>query len=219
MVEKREFFVFRLNELKILNNREWGAGEVKLLSFVTGEDVNLPVLDDLQRTTEPERKKELIKAATQSVLSSKVLMQLDNVRDGHLMTFGDTGYALYTSSKIPISFNWSLMLFEIDEDINNLGKDISGVINMPEFDSFVTNVLKLASAATNPAAAAGVAIAKYALGVVVESMIKNKDDQIGLAYLSFNKFEHYPHGERKRDDVPDLSGNVFIDYSIFGTTY
>ena len=221
MVEKREFFVFRLNELKILNNREWGAGEVKLLSFVTGGDVNLPVLDDLQRTTEPERKKELIKAATQSVLSSKVLMQLDNVRDGHIMTFGDTGYALYTSSKIPISFNWTLMLFEIDEDINNLGKDIDGVINRPEFDSFVNDVLILASAATNPpaAAAAGVAIAKYALGVVVESMIKNKDDQIGLAYLSFNKFEHYPHGERKRDDVPDLSGNVFIDYSIFGTTY
>lgn len=219
MVEKREFFVFRLNELKILNNREWGAGEVKLLSFVTGGDVNLPVLDDLQRTTEPERKKELIKAATQSVLSSKVLMQLDNVRDGHIMTFGDTGYALYTSSKIPISFNWTLMLFEIDEDINNLGKDIDGVINRPEFDSFVNDVLILASAATNPVAAAGVEIAKYTVGVVAKSMIKNKDDQIGLAYLSFNKFEHYPHGERKRDDVPDLSGNVFIDYSIFGTTY
>ena len=219
MLGNKEFFVFRLNELKILNNREWGAGEVKLLSFVTGGDVNLPVLDDLQRTTEPERKKELIKAATQSVLSSKVLMQLDNVRDGHLMTFGDTGYALYTSSKIPISFNWTLMLFEIDEDINNLGKDIDGVINRPEFDSFVNNVLILASAATNPVAAAGVAIAKYTVGVVAKSMIKNKDDQIGLAYLSFNKFEHYPHGERKRDDVPDLSGNVFIDYSIFGTTY
>jgi hypothetical protein len=219
MLGNKEFFVFRLNELKILNNREWGAGEVKLLSFVTGGDVNLPVLDDLQRTTEPERKKELIKAATQSVLSSKVLMQLDNVRDGHIMTFGDTGYALYTSSKIPISFNWTLMLFEIDEDINNLGKDIDGVINRPEFDSFVNNVLILASAATNPVAAAGVAIAKYTVGVVAKSMIKNKDDQIGLAYLSFNKFEHYPHGERKRDDVPDLSGNVFIDYSIFGTTY
>lgn len=219
MVEKREFFVFRLNELKILNNREWGAGEVKLLSFVTGGDVNLPVLDDLQRTTEPERKKELIKAATQSVLSSKVLMQLDNVRDGHIMTFGDTGFALYTSSKIPISFNWTLMLFEIDEDINNLGKDIDGVINRPEFDSFVNDVLILASAAANPVAAAGVAIAKYTLGVVAKTLIKNKDDQIGLSYLSFNKFEHYPHGLRKRDDVPDLSGNVFIDYSIFGTTY
>jgi len=47
----------------------------------------------------------------------------------------------------------------------------------------------------------------------------NKDDQVGLAYQSFNKPEHYPHGERKRDDVPDLSNNVLIDYSIFGTKY
>ena len=214
-----EFFVFRLNKLKILNNREWGPGELKLLSFVTGQDVNLPVLDDLQRTTDEERKKKLIQAAAQSVLSSKVLMQLDNVKDGHLMTFGDTGYALYSANKIPVSFNWSLMLFEIDEDINNLGRKVDGVISAPEFDGFVGNVLILASAAANPAAAAGVAIAKYIFGLVADTMIENKDDQIGLAYQSFNMFEHYPHGERKRDDVPDLSNNIRIDYSIFGTKY
>ena len=214
-----EFFVFRLNKLKILNNREWGPGELKLLSFITGKDVNLPVLDDLQNTTDPEQKKQLIKAVAQSVLSAKVLMQLDNVADGHQATFGDTGYALYTADKIPVSFNWSLMLLEIDEDINNLGKQIDGVINAPEFDGFAANVLTLAAAATNPAAVAGVAIAKYVFGLVADTMINNKDDQIGLAYQSFNKFEHYPHGERKRDDVPDLSNNVRIDYSIFGTTY
>ncbi len=42
-----EFFVFRLNKIKILNNREWGKGEVKVLSFVTGGDAGLPVLDNL----------------------------------------------------------------------------------------------------------------------------------------------------------------------------
>ncbi|MGD8769128.1 MAG: hypothetical protein PVJ06_03695 [Desulfobacterales bacterium] len=214
-----EFFVFRLNKLKILNNREWGPGELKLLSFVTGQDVNLPVLDDLQRITDEERKKKIIQAAAQSVLSSKVLMQLDNVKDGHLMTFGDTGYALYTANKIPLSFNWSLMMFEIDEDINNLGRRVDGVISAPEFDGFVANVMILASASANPAAAAGVAIAKYIFGLVADTMIENKDDQIGLAYQSFNMFEHYPHGERKRDDVPDLSNNIRIDYSIFGTKY
>ena len=214
-----EFFVFRLNKLKILNNREWGPGELKLLSFVTGQDVNLPVLDDLQRTTDEERKKKLIQATAQSVLSSKVLMQLDNVKDGHLMTFGDTGYALYTANKIPVSFNWSLMLFEIDEDINNFGRKVDVVISAPEFDGFVAKVLILASAAANPAVAAGVAIAKYVFGLVADTMIENKDDQIGLAYQSFNMFEHYPHGERKRDDVPDLSNNIRIDYSIFGTKY
>ncbi|MDP2861175.1 MAG: hypothetical protein Q8N95_00110 [Desulfobacterales bacterium] len=214
-----EFFAFRLNKLKILNNREWGSGEVKMLSFITGEDINLPVLDGLLSTTDVNVKKQLIQAASQSVLSSKVLMQLDNVTDGHVMTFGDTGYALYASDKIPVSFNWSLILIDIDEDINNLGKKIDSIIDAPGFNGFVNNVLLLASAAANPAAVAGVAIAKYVFGVVAETMIENKDDQIGLAYQSFNRFEHYPHGERKRDDVPDLSNNVRIDYSIFGTTY
>lgn len=214
-----EFFAFRLNKLKILNNREWGSGEVKMLSFITGEDINLPVLDGLLSTTDVNVKKQLIQAASQSVLSSKVLMQLDNVTDGHVMTFGDTGYALYTSGKIPVSFNWSLILIDIDEDINNLGKKIDSIIDAPGFNGFVNNVLLLASAAANPAAVAGVAIAKYVFGVVADTMIENKDDQIGLAYQSFNRFEHYPHGERKRDDVPDLSNNVRIDYSIFGTTY
>jgi hypothetical protein len=214
-----EFFAFRLNKLKIFNNREWDSGEVKIISFITGQDVNLPALDGLSSTTDVNVKKQLIQAACQSVLSSKVLMQLDNVTDAHVMTFGDTGYALYTSDKIPVSFNWSLMLMEIDEDINNLGKKIDNIINAPGIDGFVNNVLVLASAAANPAAAAGVAIAKYVFGIVAETMIENKDDQIGLAYQSFNRFEHYPHGERKRDDVPDLSNNVRIDYSIFGTTY
>ncbi len=214
-----EFFAFRLNKLKILNNREWFSGEIKILSFVTGKDVNLPVLDGLQQTTDIARKKELIKAATQSVLSSKVLMQLDNVSDGHQMTFGDTGYALYTADSIPVSFNWSLMAFEIDHDINELGRSIDDIINAEKFDDFASNVLAAASAAGNPAGLAGVAIAKHVFGIVADRMMKNKDDQIGLAYQSFNRFEHYPHGERKRDDVPDLSNNIRIDYSIFGTTY
>jgi len=214
-----EFFAFRINKLKILNNRDWGPGEIKMLSFITGEDVNLPVLDELQKTTDINLKKQLIQSAAQSVLSSKVLMQLDNVTDGHKITFGDTGYALYTSNKIPVSFNWSLMLLEIDEDVNNLGKKIDSIIDAPGFDGFVNNVLVLAGAAANPAAAVGVEIAKYVFEIVANTMMENKDDQIGLAYQSFNRFEHYPHGERKRDDVPDLSNNVRIDYSIFGIKY
>ncbi|WP_319779040.1 hypothetical protein [Maridesulfovibrio sp.] len=214
-----EFFVFRLNKLKILDNREWFSGEVKVLSFITGKDVNLPALDALQKTTDIEEKRWLIRTAAKSVLSSKELMQIDNVKDGHQMTFGDTGYALYTADSIPVSFNWSLMLIEIDEDINALGAQIDSIINAPEFDTFTTDVLTLVAAATNPAALAGVAIVKHIFGAVANTMLNNKDDQIGLAYQSFNRFEHYPHGERKRDGVPDLSGNVFIDYSIFGTTY
>ena len=88
-----------------------------------------------------------------------------------------------------------------------------------EFDGFTDNVLTLAAAATNPAAVAGLAIAKYVFGLVADTMMEKKDDQIGIVYQSFNRFEHYPHGERKKDDVPDLSNNIRFSYSIFGTTY
>jgi hypothetical protein len=214
-----EFFAFRLNKIKILKNREWGSGEVKILSFITGQDGSLPILDDLQRTTVVKKKKEIIRTAAQTVLSAKVLMQIDNVKDGHQMTFGDTGYALYTADKIPMSFNWSLVAFELDEDINTLGQRIDGLVRSPGFDGFALNLVTLLGAGGNPAAIAGLHIAKFVFGAVAELMLQNKDDQIGVAYQSFNRFEHYPHGERKKDDVPDLSNNIFIDYSIFGTTY
>ncbi len=214
-----EFFAFRLNKIKILNNREWGKGELKILSFITGGDMGLPVLDNFQNTNNENEKREIIKAAAQSVLAAKELIQIDNIKDGHQAFFGDTGYALYTADKIPVSFNWSLLAFENDDDVRTLGKEINNIINKPEFDSFISNVLVLAGAAANPAAAAGIAIAKFTFGIVTNQMAKNKDDQIGVVYQSFNKFEHYPHGERKKDDVPDLSNNMFVDYSIFGTTY
>ncbi len=65
----------------------------------------------------------------------------------------------------------------------------------------------------------GVAIARYVFGLVAVTMMEKKDDQIGMVYQSFNRFEHYPHGERKKDDIPDLSNNIRFSYSIFGTTY
>ncbi len=49
-------------------------------------------------------------------------------------------------------------------------------------------------------------------------LVRIRDDQVGLYYLSLNRMEHYPNGERKRDDVPNLSNNVWVANSIFGTT-
>ena len=63
------------------------------------------------------------------------------------------------------------------------------------------------------------AIAKYVSRAIPQVLARNRDDQVGLYYLLLNRMEHYPNGERKRDNVPDLSNNVRVDYSIFGTTY
>ena len=132
-----EFFVFRINKIRILKNREWGKAEVKLLSFVTGQDVNLPDLSGFQETTDDEERMALIRAAAQSVLSAKALIQIEQVRDGHMMTFGDTGYALYTADRIPPSFNWSFLAFELDRDIREIGSRINAIVEGPRFDRFL----------------------------------------------------------------------------------
>jgi hypothetical protein len=28
--------------------------------------------------------------------------------------------------------------------------------------------------------------------------------------------EHYPHGTRDKEDVPDTTGNIRVDYTVFG---
>jgi hypothetical protein len=68
----------------------------------------------------------------------------------------------------------------------------------------------------NPAFVVASEIGKFAVNMLTEKGKKNKDDQVGLLYLSLNRPEHYPFGERKRDDVPDLTQNMLVDYSLFG---
>jgi len=214
-----EFFTFRLNRVKIFDNREHGKAEVKLINFITPDDVSIPALDELLHTTDEKAKREIIKKATETVLSGKQLVEVQNVKDGHVMTFGDTGYSLYTASKIPNAFNWSMLAIELDTDVRKLGKRIDEIVSGSEFDSFTSNLLTLLVGAANPAYTAAVQVAKFALKTIADTMLKKKDDQIGVVYQSFNRFMDYPYAERKRDGVPDLSNNIQIDYTIFGTVY
>ncbi len=39
------------------------------------------------------------------MLSVKEFIQVHEIRDGHIFTFGDSGYALYTTMCIPVSLN------------------------------------------------------------------------------------------------------------------
>lgn len=38
---------------------------------------------------------------------------------------------------------------------------------------------------------------------------------IGILYMSLNRREHYLHGDRKKDNVPDLQNQMTINYPIF----
>ena len=214
-----QFFAFRINRLKIFKNREWGAGELKMISFVSTGDEAPSALDGLLQTSDPDAKRKILREASRQILSVKEFIQVDEIRDGHVLTFGDSGYALYTAMRIPVSLNWTFLILESDEDLVELGRRIDTVVDGKDFDTFATSALTLLAAAATPQLTAAAAIAKFVSRAIPQVLVRNRDDQVGLYYLSLNRMEHYPNGERKRDDVPDLSNNVRVDYSIFGTTY
>ena len=93
-----QFFAFRINRLKIFKNREWGAGELKLISFVSTGDEAPSALDGLLQTSDPDAKRKILRDASRQMLSVKEFIQVDEIRDGHVLTFGDSGYALSISS-------------------------------------------------------------------------------------------------------------------------
>jgi hypothetical protein len=217
-------FYFRINRLKIFDNKEGkrfpifgkDLAQVKLISFVNTEGVQMPDLTDFIQTNDAEAKKAALKAAVETVVSSRILTEIENVKDGHIMTFGDAGYVLYQAEKIPKCFDWNFIAYESDKNVRDTGALLEDIVNDASFNAFSKNLSTLLKTAQNPAFSAYNEIAKYALGVIGKIAKKNKDDMVGILYMSLNRVEHYPHGERKKDDVPDLTNNMLIDYTIFG---
>ncbi len=218
-------FFFRINKLKIIDNKELpiflgifgpDIAQVKLVSFVTTDKMLLPDMTNFLETQDSEEKKNILKAAVAQVVDARVLTMVENVKDNHIMYFGDTGYVLYSSKQMPNYFDWQLVVYESDTAIRDTAVMVEDILNDEEFDSFTENLIKLISGAKNPAYMAAVAIGKFASKVTFKVASKNQDDMIGIVYMSLNRWEHYPFGERKKDDVPDMTNNMLIDYSIFG---
>ncbi len=218
-------FFFRINKLRIVDNKEkpkylglFGPdiAQIKIISFVTTDNMALPDMTEFLQTNDPIQRKNVLKAAVSQVVESRILTMVDNIKDNHIMFFGDTGYVLYHSKNIPEHFDWQFVVYESDKSLRDTALMIEDIVNDEEFDNFTTNLSTLIMGAVNPAYTASVAIGKFATKVTLKIASKNDDDMIGIVYMSLNRWEHYPFGERKKDDVPDMTNNMLIDYSIFG---
>ena len=218
-------FYFRINKLKIIDNMEKGflffkrdRAEVKLFSFITTENTDLPELAELNSAESIEEKRKIIKATIERCISSRTFIEIDHVRDNQTLTFGDTGYVLYKSEAIPDDFNWVFLVIESDKETRDIGQILGDIVNSEDFSTFSDELLSKLSdtASNNPAYTAGLATAKFVTGILIEVLKNDKDDLIGVLYTSLNRREHYPHCDRKKDDVPDITHNILIDYTIFG---
>lgn len=217
-------FYFKINRIKICDNREnpkyliFGPdlAQLKLISFIATDNTLLPDITEFLKSNDTAQKSLLLKQAVESVVSARIFTEIDNIKDNHILSFGETGYVLYKSEKIPDDIDWQFIAYESDQNIRDNAQMVDDIINDSEFGKFTDNISSLLGSVPNPSLTAAVAISKFAVNVISKVAKQNHDDLIGILYTSLNRRQHYPHGERKRDRVPDLSNNMLIDYSVFG---
>ncbi|MBI2839434.1 MAG: hypothetical protein HYX75_14055 [Acidobacteria bacterium] len=70
--------------------------------------------------------------------------------------------------------------------------------------------------AREPGIHGGVALMKSVVEILASNLMKKKHDVAGLLYTSRDSPERSPHRGRKRDEVADFTGNMFVDYSLSG---
>lgn len=214
-------FFFRLNRILIHSNfrqallKKRDKADVEVYCFVTSGDNPLPALKGITAAIEEDKRNSMIKKAVQQALETRVLTPIENVKDEHVLTFGDTGFVIYEADKIPEDFHFQMVI------IGNRSKqrDTAKMLIDLEKDSELGSLIKSAGnlvGAVNPAVAIGSEIGKYLTRFILRQYANKEDDQLGLVYQSWNRMEHYPHGERKRDGNKDLTGNIEYDYSLFG---
>jgi hypothetical protein len=215
-------FVFRLNRILIHSNhrrallKRKDVTDLEIYCFTTTSDRPLPALKGLTAAIDDAKKEEMLKKAVKQAIEARVFTPVENVKDEHVLTFGDTGVAVYEDEKIPDELHFQMILIGSRAKRRDTAKLLQGVERDPEFGSLLKTALKVAGVAANPAVACGVEIGKYLTRFLLREMAEQDDDQIGLVYQSWSRMEHYPHGERKRDGNKDLTGNIEYDYTIFG---
>lgn len=208
-------FYLRINKVKILNNREMlGKGEIQLMSFVTRGESGFPMLEGFFSTTDENKRKEMVKQVVESVISSRVIMPIQKFRDNQQVFFGDTGYIVYKSKTIPDDLNWMFLAIELDSRIRS-NSELARAILTDESIALLVNSVSMLTGTPNPVAGAITKISTFVAKAVTEVFKNNRDDQAGLFLASFIRKEHYPNGKRDKEDVPDLTANMFLDYTIF----
>lgn len=209
-------FYLRLNKLRIYSNGALlGMSEIQLMSFVTLGETDFPMLNDFFRTTDEAVRKDLIAQAVSRVVSSRIMPQIERIKDNQLIYFGDTGYNVFVSDTIPENLNWMLLAIKSNEQLVDNASLLSELLSEKNLATLVGTIGMLASA-SSPVTAAVSTLTTLVAESILKLCINSKDRQIGLLLTSFIRQEHYPYGKRDAQDVPDATGNMKVDYTIFG---
>jgi hypothetical protein len=166
---------------------------------------------------EAARRQKLLEAVLTEAdkLAQSQSLEIDGVKDNQTLLFGESGLVIFRSEDIPPELNIQLWVIESDEDIRNVALDADKILDSDAFKGLFIAV-ETALAVTNPILTGAIAVGGALVNLLRGKLRTNKDDLVGYWQCTLNREEHYPHGARDRQDVADSTGNLRIDYTLFG---
>jgi hypothetical protein len=63
---------------------------------------------------------------------------------------------------------------------------------------------------------AAISVGGVLTNLLRQKLRNSKDDLVGYWQCLLNRHEHYPYCVRDKQDVPDTTGNIHVDYTLFG---
>jgi hypothetical protein len=215
--------------MKVFDNREGFLGllnrraELRIYSYLTPgpspkeRGVGVVRLSDFVQLSEKEREEQLVEQVLleAGVLAQTKSLEINGVKDHQSLTFGESGLVIYSSERIPDELNIQLWVIESDTDIREFALDADQVLDSAAFKGLFAAV-EVALAVTNPIVSGAIAVGGVVTDLLRRKLRANKDDLVGYWQTTLNRAEHYPHGVRDKQDVYDTTGNILVDYTLFG---
>jgi hypothetical protein len=228
-------FYTRINKIKVFNNREGFLGlfnrsaELRIYSYVSnpsgraghflenGRYIPELTISDLLNTDEKKREEKLLEQvlAEAELFAQSKYLEVNGVKDNQTLLFGEAGLVIYSSNHVPDELDIRLWVIESDADVRDFALEADKVLDSDAFKGLFAAV-ETALAVTAPALSGAVAVGGIAVSLLRQKLRANKDDLVGYWQVSLNRTEHYPHGTRDRQDVYDMTGNILVDYTLFG---
>jgi hypothetical protein len=215
-------FYGRINKLTIFNNREGFLGlfnraEIRIFSYATEQISPLTLADLSDLPDDPARRQKLLEAVLSGAdeFAQSYSLSVDRVKDNQTLTFDEAGMVVYQSDRIPDQLSLQLWVIESDEEVRQFALGADQVLESDAFKG-LTAAVGAALAVTNPVLTAAVGVGGVVVNLLRRKLKANKDDLVGYWQATLNREEHYPHGLRDRQEVPDSTGNLRIDYPLFG---
>jgi hypothetical protein len=222
-------FYIRINKVRIFDNREgifglFNKAELRFYTYVTasptGADLQTSALtlsDLANLSDETARKQKLLEAVqTEAVkFAQSNSIEINGVKDNQSLTFGEAGLIIFQSEFIPAALNLQLWVIESDEDIRRFVIDVDQIVDSAAFNGLAT-AIGLALTVSNPILTAAISVGGVLVHLLREKLRNTKDDLVGYWQCVLNRDEHYPYGVRDKQDVPDTTRNIQVDYTLFG---